>query len=104
MTLGGCSGPYRSAIRRVITGTLDMCVRKGMIARHTLSGIELAPRVVSAEQYEEEAEAKALVFVNGSNHQRYRQEDLRGLNHLRSRSRQGRGRNRHCHGLLPLNG
>jgi hypothetical protein len=43
VTLGHCSGPFRSALRRIITGTLDMCVRKGTIPRHTLSGIELSP-------------------------------------------------------------
>ena len=53
-TLGGYSDDYRGNIRRVITGTLDECVRKGILARHTLGGIELAPRIVTAEQYERE--------------------------------------------------
>jgi hypothetical protein len=52
VTLGSYSDDYRGNIRRVITGTLDECVRKGTIPRHTLSGIELAPRIVTAEQYE----------------------------------------------------
>jgi integrase len=60
-TLGGYNDNYRRNIRRVITGTLDEAVRKGMLARHTLSGIELAPRVVTAEQYERDA--RLPVFV-----------------------------------------
>jgi hypothetical protein len=36
-------------------------VRRGILARHTLGGIELAPRVVTAEQYEREA--RLPVFV-----------------------------------------
>jgi hypothetical protein len=55
VTLGHYSDDYRGNIRRIIVGTLDECVRKGTLARHTLSGIELAPRVVTAEQYEREA-------------------------------------------------
>ena len=60
-TLGGYSDDYRGTIRRIITGTLDECVRRGTLARHTLGGIELAPRVVTAEQYEREA--RLPVFV-----------------------------------------
>jgi integrase len=62
VTLGHYSDDYRGTIRRVITGTLDECVRKGTLARHTLTGIELAPRIVTAEQYEREAR-RTLVFV-----------------------------------------
>ena len=53
-TLGSYSDDYRGNIRRIITGTLDECVRRGIIPRHTLSGIELAPRIVTAEQYEQQ--------------------------------------------------
>ncbi len=53
-TLGSYSDDYRGNVRRVITGTLDECVRRGVIPRHTLSGIELAPRIVTAEQYEQQ--------------------------------------------------
>ena len=60
-TLGSYNDNYRRTIRRVITGTLDEAVRKGMLARHTLSGIELAPRIVTAEQYERDA--RLPVFV-----------------------------------------
>ncbi len=52
VTLGAYSDDYRGVVRRIITGTLDECVRKGTIPRHTLTGIELAPQVVTAEQYE----------------------------------------------------
>jgi integrase len=61
VTLGAYSDDYRGTIRRIITGTLDECVRRGTLARHTLSGIELAPRVVTAEQYERES--RLPVFV-----------------------------------------
>ena len=61
-TLGSYSDDYRGNIRRIITGTLDECVRKGTLPRHTLTGIELAPRIVTAEQYEREA--RPLVFVS----------------------------------------
>ena len=61
VTLGRYSDDYRGTIRRVITGTLDEAVRKGILARHTLTGIELAPRIVTAEQYEREA--RLPVFV-----------------------------------------
>jgi hypothetical protein len=37
-TLGRYSDDYRGNIRRIITGTLDSCVRKGIIPRHTLTG------------------------------------------------------------------
>jgi hypothetical protein len=60
-TLGHYNDNYRGTIRRVIVGTLDDCVRKGILARHTLTGIELAPRIVTAEQYEREA--RLPVFV-----------------------------------------
>jgi hypothetical protein len=53
-TLGSYSDDYRGNVRRIITGTLDECVRRGTIARHTLSGIELAPRIVTAKQYEQQ--------------------------------------------------
>jgi hypothetical protein len=62
VTLGHYSDDYRGTIRRIITGTLDECVRRGTISRHTLAGIELAPRIVTAEQYEREAR-HVLVFV-----------------------------------------
>ena len=62
-TLGSYSDEYRGTIRRIIVGTLDEYVRKGTIARHTLTGIELAPRIVTAEQYEREA--RLPVFVTG---------------------------------------
>src|ERR1017187_127443 len=61
-TLGSYSDDYRGNVRRIITGTLDECVRKGTIPRHTLTGIELAPRIVTAEQYEREA--RPLAFVS----------------------------------------
>jgi Phage integrase family len=51
-TLGRYSDDYRGNVRRVIAGTLDEAVRKGIIPRHTVSGIQLAPRIVTAEQYE----------------------------------------------------
>ena len=63
-TIGGYSRTYRGAVRRVIIGTLDYCVRKDFIARHQLAGIELGPRVVTAEQYEEEAKGKTLVRLD----------------------------------------
>jgi hypothetical protein len=52
VSLGTYSDDYRGVVRRIITGTLDECVRKGIIPRHQLSGIELAPQIVTAEQYE----------------------------------------------------
>jgi hypothetical protein len=61
-TIGAYSDDYRGVVRRVITGTLDECVRKGTIPRHTLTGIELAPQVVTAEQYE--ARSKGMVSVD----------------------------------------
>jgi integrase len=60
-TLGRYSDDYRGNIRRIIVGTLDECVRRGTLPRHTLSGIQLAPRVVTAEQYE--AQTKGMVPV-----------------------------------------
>jgi hypothetical protein len=60
-TLGRYSDDYRGNIRRIIRGTLDMCVRKGTIPRHTMSGIELAPRIVSAEEYEQENQGLVCV-------------------------------------------
>ena len=53
-TLGSYSDEVRGNVRRIITGTLDECVRRGTIPRHTLSGIDLAPRIVTAEQWEQE--------------------------------------------------
>ena len=61
-TLGSYSDDYRGNVRRIITGTLDEAVRRGTIPRHTLTGIELAPRIVTAEQYEQQA--KSLVCVS----------------------------------------
>jgi hypothetical protein len=61
-TLGHLSDDYRGNVRRIITGMLDEAVRRGTIPRHALSGIELAPRIVTAEQYE--AENKPMVFVS----------------------------------------
>jgi hypothetical protein len=61
-TLGTYSDDYRGVVRRIITGTLDECVRKGIIPRHQLSGIELAPQIVTAEQYE--ARNKGMVSVD----------------------------------------
>jgi hypothetical protein len=61
VTLGAYSDDYRGNIRRIITGTLDQCVRKGLIPRHMLTGIELAPRIVTAEDYE--AQNTGLVCV-----------------------------------------
>jgi hypothetical protein len=61
VTLGRYSDDYRGNIRRIITGTLDSCVRKGVISRHTLSGIELGDQLISAEEYE--ARNRPLVFV-----------------------------------------
>jgi hypothetical protein len=37
-TLGSYSDNYRGNVRRIITGTLDECVRRGVIPRHTVSG------------------------------------------------------------------
>jgi hypothetical protein len=62
VTLGAYSDDYRGVVRRVITGPLDECVRKGIIPRHQLSGIELAPQIVTAEQYE--ARSKGMVSVD----------------------------------------
>ena len=61
-TLGSYNDDYRGNVRRIITGTLDECVRRGVIPRHTLSGIELAARIVTAEQYEQQN--KGLVCVS----------------------------------------
>jgi len=63
VTIGGYQDEYRCTVRRVISDTLDQCVRRGMIPRHMLGGIELGPRVVSAEQYEKEQERRALVYL-----------------------------------------
>ena len=35
------------------------CVRRGTLPRHTLTGIELGPRIVTAAQYEQESSASA---------------------------------------------
>jgi len=53
-TLGGYSDDYRGTVRRIITGTLEECVRRGVIPRHTLAGLELAPRIVTAARYEQQ--------------------------------------------------
>jgi hypothetical protein len=63
VTIGGYQDEYRCTVRRVISDTLDQCVRRGLIPRHMLGGIELGPRVVSAEQYEKEQERRALVYL-----------------------------------------
>ena len=42
-TLGSYSDDYRGNVRRIITGTLDECVRKGIIPRHTLSRHRASP-------------------------------------------------------------
>lgn len=42
-TLGAYSDDYQGNVRRIITGTLDESVRRGIIPRHTLAGIELGP-------------------------------------------------------------
>jgi len=42
-TLEAYSDDYRGNVRRIITGTLDECVRRGIIPRHTLAGMELVP-------------------------------------------------------------
>jgi integrase len=60
-TLGSYSDEYRGTVRRIITATLDECVRKGTLPRHRLTGIELAPRIVTAEQYEREARPRVFV-------------------------------------------
>jgi hypothetical protein len=60
-TLGRYSDDYRGNIRRIIRGTLDECVRRGTIPRHTLGGIEMAPRIVSAEEYEQENQGLVCV-------------------------------------------
>jgi hypothetical protein len=52
-TLDSYSDDYRGNIRRISTGTLDECVRRGVIPRHTLAGIDLALRIVTAERYEQ---------------------------------------------------
>ena len=62
VTIGTYSDDYRGVVRRIITGTLDQCVNKGIIPRHTLTGIELAPQIVTAEQYE--ARSKGMVSVD----------------------------------------
>jgi hypothetical protein len=60
VTLGTYQDEYRGNVRRIITGTLDQCIRKGIIPRHTLGGIELGPRIVTAAQYEAEQQARSL--------------------------------------------
>jgi hypothetical protein len=62
-TLGHYQDEYRGNIRRIIVGTLDECVRRGTLPRHTLTGIELGPRIVTAEQYEAEQAHKRLVTL-----------------------------------------
>jgi hypothetical protein len=51
-TLGHLSDDYRGNVRRIIAGTLDDCVRRGIIARHTLGGVQLGAQLVTAEQWE----------------------------------------------------
>jgi hypothetical protein len=63
-TLGSYSDDYRGNVRRIITGTLDECIRRGTLPRHTLTGIQLAPRIVTAEQYEQEQQSKGMVCVD----------------------------------------
>jgi hypothetical protein len=58
-TLDHYQDQYRGNIRRVIVGTLDECVRRGTLPRHTLISIELGPRIVTAEQYEAEQPTSA---------------------------------------------
>ncbi len=60
-TLGSYSDDYRGNVRRIIRGTLDECVRRGTIPRHTLTGIELSARIVTAEQYEQENQGLVCV-------------------------------------------
>ena len=60
-TLGRYSDDYRGNIRRIIRGTLEECLRRGTIPRHTMGGIELAPRIVSAEEYEQENQGLVCV-------------------------------------------
>jgi len=62
-TLGGYQDEYRGNVRRIICGTLDECVRRGVLPRHTLTGIELGPRIVTAEQYEAEQQRRRLIHV-----------------------------------------
>jgi Phage integrase family len=62
-TLAGYQDEYRGNIRRIIVGTLDECVRRGTLPRHTLTGIQLGPRVVTAEQYEAEQAHKRIVTL-----------------------------------------
>ena len=40
-TLGGYQDEYRGNIRRIIAGTLDECVRRGTLPRHTLTLLPL---------------------------------------------------------------
>ncbi len=46
-TLGRYQDEYRGNVRRVITGTLDECVRRGTLPRHTLTGMHCTPRISS---------------------------------------------------------
>ena len=62
-TLGRYQDEYRGNVRRIIVGTLDECVRRGTLPRHTLAGIELGPRIVTAEQYEAEQQRKRLIHL-----------------------------------------
>jgi hypothetical protein len=62
--LGKYRDEYRGDVRRIIVGTLDECVRRGTLPRHTLTGIELAPRIVTAAQYEAEQQHKQIVMVD----------------------------------------
>jgi integrase len=91
-TLGTYSDDYRGNVRRIIVGTLDECVRKGTIPRHTLTGIELAPRIVTAEQYEQQNKgmvsvtdatvrklADGITFCGKDRNGRYRPRAMPGL-------------------------
>ena len=60
-TLGSYSDDYRGNVRRIIVGTLNECVRRGVLPRHMLTAIELAPRIVTAEQYEQEHRGLVLL-------------------------------------------
>jgi integrase len=63
VTLAGYQEVYRGNVRRIIVGTLDECVRRGALPRHTLAGIQIAPRVVTAGQYEAEQARRQLVTL-----------------------------------------
>ena len=60
-TLGSYSDDYRGNIRRIITGTLDECVRRAS-SPGTRSAASSCPRIVTAEQYEQQN--KGMVSVS----------------------------------------